>query len=72
MAGTDIQAAETAFVRLRDPRRLRVRVDTYHCDWRRGCVWRVEVSKEKEKITHVFIFSMGLLPGNEREIQDNE
>ena len=33
--------------------------------------WRVEVSKEKE-ITHVFIFSMGLLPGNERENQDDE
>lgn len=71
MAGTDTQAAETAFVRLQDQRRLRVCVDTYHCDWRRGCVWRVEVSKEKE-ITHVFIFSMGLLPGNERENQDDE
>ena len=72
MAGTDIQAAETAFVRLRDPRRLHVCVDTYHCDRRRGCVWRVEVRKEKEKITNVFMFSMGLLPGNERENQDNE
>ena len=38
----------------------------------RGWVWRADVSMEKEKITHVFIFSMGLLPGNEREIQDNE
>lgn len=57
MAGTDTQAAETAFVRLqRSEKASCVCVDTYHCDWRRGYVWRVEV-RVRRKRSPAFIFS---------------